>query len=124
MQKLKIFSVDLNMKNSVRALAFIMVFLYPYCIDALVIDFTPVNFLGYARRLIFGIVSNFGLYFITTKQAKKMKIIALILYLPTLTFSPIFTFGLHVYLPILFIFVAIGILIKFFPWRSDASLAK
>ena len=82
--------------------------------------------LGYFIRAFFinlamGVVCNFGLYFITTKEAKHHRILATIIYLPSIFISPFFggfligggLFVIGFFLWSLFVYY------WFNPWRKD-----
>ena len=48
----------------------------------------------FIRYFIFGLICNFGLYFITTEKAKRYRVLATLFYLPSIFISP-FISGWH-----------------------------
>ncbi len=82
--------------------------------------------LGYFIRAIisfsiYGAACNFGLFFITTQKAKKMKIFSTICYIPTILQTPIMvSYVLHTPwgVPIAFL-GTIALYIHFNPWRNN-----
>jgi len=112
----------MKLKTAVRLSSVVIAMLYPFCISSLTIEFDPITPLKFFKRLQFGVIVNFGLWFITTESARKMKTVALLLYLPSLVFSPFFSFGLHVYLPIPMLIYTLFVLTRDFSWRKCDSI--
>jgi len=80
--------------------------------------YLPLTFILATKWIIISILCNIGLWFITLNSAKKYKVIAVILYLPTVFISPMTT-SLYGWLgAALFFALSILILIKFFPWSK------
>ena len=71
--------------------------------------------------LIYGIGCNFGLFFITTNRAKKMKIWATILYIPTFVVTPLVVGSFQpYYLGIAVVFLcSLFIYYCFNPWGNN-----
>ena len=79
----------------IRFLAILFVPLYVLSLYSNIFEWYPsytfVYFVqAFFHYLYYGIILNFGLYFITTKRAKKYKITATVFYLPTIIISPFF----------------------------------
>ena len=71
--------------------------------------------------LFYGVVGNFGLLFITTKKAKKHRLLATISYIPSILITPI-VMGLFLlgYLGMIIFFLSsVFIYYKFNPWRQN-----
>lgn len=81
--------------------------------------YQPLTFLRVSYWLIGSILYNFGLYFITTKWAKKWKLVSVLLYIPTLVIAPVKVGGHYWWFILL---LSILILIKYFPWKKSNDI--
>ena len=121
MWKIKI--LDYKLKWPVRVLYLFLVLFYVYTLRQQ-FSYMPIPFQVYLKWTIICGLWNSGLWIITTKWAKKWKVISLLLYLPTLITSTILlpwpgwpsALGYFLFLLV--------ILIVFFPWRDYASISS
>lgn len=110
---------------SIRVLSVLIVALY-------IVFFYKVAFPWYAYTaklfvlslidyLTYGIGCNFGLFFITTTKAKKMKILATILYSPTVLITPMVVSLFSPYAPSVIATFLLSLLIFYYfnPWRRN-----
>ena len=70
--------------------------------------------------LIYGIIGNFGLFFITTKISKKIKLWATFFYIPTLFITPIVVGAFTPYYSSMIILFLCAIFVYYYfnPWRK------
>ena len=75
-------------------------------------------FFGY---LLYGFGCNFGLFFITTTKAKEMRVLATILYSPTVLVTPLVVSLFSPYYPSVIATFLFSLLIYYYfnPWRQD-----
>ena len=71
--------------------------------------------------LVYGLIANFGLFFITTKKARKMRFLATGFYVPTVLVTPIVVNYFVVYIigTLLFFLLMIANYFYFNPWRKN-----
>ena len=107
----------------IRFLALVFVVVYVVALFDAAFDWYAYTLRYFIRSLIvfsgYGAIGNFGLFFITTKRAKKMRIFSTICYIPTVFLTPIITAQYVVWsLPIVF-FASLIIYWRFNPWRQN-----
>ena len=74
---------------------------------------------AFVYYLIFGIACNFGLFFITTKAAKRNKVCATLTYLPSILITPIFLGGFaDRWSGVILLFGLLLTYCYFYPWRK------
>ena len=79
--------------------------------------FFPYFIEAFFRYLFYGILCNFGLYFITTNRAKTYKVFATLFYLPTILATPVII-GRHLdWYGYLFYIWPLFVYWWFYPWR-------
>ncbi len=123
-------AVILNIKNKyifslfIRCLSVLFVCIYIAFLYDTAFDWYAYTLryflLAFCEFFIYGIGCNFGLFFITTKKAKKMKIWSTIFYIPTFLLTPFVVGALSPYYSGIFIVFLSAIFVYYYfnPWRS------
>ena len=105
---------------SILSIALYIIFFYQVLFEwyAYTLKYFIAQFFVY---LTYGIVCNFGLFFITTEKAKKMKVWSTIFYLPSIFITPLIIGAFQSYYTGIFIIFLIFILIyvHFNPWKNS-----
>ena len=109
----------------IRTVALLLAILYVVFFYKLVFPwyaYTTKRFvLAFFGYLAYGIGCNFGLFFITTRKAKTMKVLATILYLPTVLITPLVISLFSPYYPSVIAAFLFSLMTyyHFNPWRKD-----
>lgn len=110
----KMYKLDTVIKILIRIVSVVMVYFIFYMIRSHY-AYLPLTTYRVIVWTGIGILCNVGLWNITTRFAKKWKIISIVLYLPTILIST----GAAPGNDVVYLLISIAILIKYFPWRKD-----